>query len=157
MLGECLHTNLSGESKLLELSLHSALRTLLAYGIECSVSLEELVAYFTGPTYVGDTIGLSDVLSNELLLLHEVAEICILKKMSYSITQDTILKAYPNTYYAHLVAMNIELSEAERRGKRDWVEKRCRDLESYLEDPYLPSNLEAFVHELISKYCRRSS
>ena len=30
-------------------------------------------------------------------------------------------------------------------------------LESYLEDPYLPSNLEAYVHELISKYCRRSS
>lgn len=81
MLGECLHTNLSGESKLLELSLHSALRTLLAYGIECSVSLEELVAHFTRPTYMGDTIGLSDVLSNELLLLHEVAEMRILKKM----------------------------------------------------------------------------
>jgi hypothetical protein len=60
---------------------------LLKYGIQCNVSFEELLTYLEAPSYEDDTIKLNEILSDELLFLHEVAEICFLKKMGYTITK----------------------------------------------------------------------
>lgn len=124
-----------------------------AYGIDCDLSCEELLDYLSGPTYEEDTIGLEEVFSNELLLLHEVAEACILKSMGYGIGRDTVMEARQHTYSAHLRAMDIELSEALKGKNLKHIRRRCRDLNSYLSDPYLPSSLVDKVHELIFKYC----
>ena len=137
--------------------LTSVLGVLLRYGVQCNVSFEELLAYLEGPSYEDDTTQLNDILSDELLLLHEVAEICFLKRMGYIISKNTIMEAYPDTYRAHLEALDLELAEAKRLGKYDWIMRRCRDLASYLNDPYLPSSLEAFVCKLISLYCSKLS
>jgi len=126
------------------------------HGIQCNVSLEELLAYLSGPSYEDDRTSLNKILEEELLLLHEVVEICFLKNMSYKINEATIQYAYPDTYRAHLEAMSIELDEAKRIGRISWVEKRCRDLEEYLDDPHLPRNLEPLVHMLINSYCSRT-
>ena len=129
------------------------LELLSGYGIQCSVSSEELLTYFSSPTYENDTVDLDEVLSNELLLLHEVAEICFLKGMGYTITRNIVVEAYPNTYYAHLKALDIELVEAEKRDIREWISRRCKDLESYLTDPQLPQDLESLIHKLINRFC----
>jgi len=93
------------------------------------------------------------VLSSDILMLHEVAEICILKSMGYSIDENTIIRAYSDTYRAHLEALRIELREAREEGLNGWVEVRCRDLQTYLEDPYLPKSLEEVVRGLIEDLC----
>ncbi|MEB3778904.1 MAG: hypothetical protein GSR85_01535 [Desulfurococcales archaeon] len=77
-----------------------------------------------------------------------------MKKMSHKISSNTIMGTYPDTYLAHLKAIEIELSEAKRRRLYGWVKKRCKDLKSYLDDPHLPSNLESLVHELIGRFCK---
>ena len=136
--------------------LASVLGILLRYGVQCNVSFEELLAYLEGPSYEDDTIQLNDILSDELLLLHEVAEICFLKRMGYIISQNTIMEAYPDTYRVHLEALNIELAEAEKLGRYNWITRRCKDLTSYLNDPNLPSNLEVLVYKLISRYCSKT-
>ena len=64
--------------------------------------------------------------------MHKAVEICFLKKMDCSITQNTVIEAYLYTYYVHLETLDIELAEAEKQGKQDWIEKRCKDLESWL-------------------------
>ncbi len=79
-----------------------------------------------------------------------------MKKMDYKIPQNVLMRAYPYTYQAHLEALNIELSEAENRGKYEWINRRCKDLASYLIYPKLPSNLESLVHRLISRYCDKT-
>jgi len=124
-----------------------------AYGINCDLSCGELLDYLVGPTYEEDTVGAEEVLSDELLLLHEVAEACILKSMGYGIGKDTVKEAHQHMYSAHLRAMDIELSEALKRKNLKHIRRRCRDLNSYLSDPYLPSSLVDKVHELIFKYC----
>jgi len=134
----------------------SVLGLLKRYGLGCTVSREELLVYLQAPSYEDNSVDTDTVLSNELLLLHEVAEICLLKKMGHEITQSTIMEVYPDTYRAHLEALRIELNEAMRRGRHDWIRERCRDLESYLGDPNLPAGLERTVHELINEFCTGS-
>ncbi len=144
------------QCRVLESRLVSILSLLLKYGVQCNVSSGELLTYLQSPTYESNAVKLEEILNNELLLLHEVAEICFLKRMGHTISRDIIINAYPDTYYAHLTAMDIELAEAERQGKQDWITRRCKDLEGYLNDPYLPTSLEALVYKLINKYCNEN-
>ncbi|OWJ54914.1 hypothetical protein Pdsh_04200 [Pyrodictium delaneyi] len=135
------------------MDLREVLERLREYGLRCSVSPEELLAYIQGPSYEDDRVTQEEILGEELLLLHEAAEICILKNMGYRITRGTVVEAYPDTYRAHLIALGIELAEAERLGRLDWIARRCRDLASYFDDPHLPSGMEDAVSQLISRYC----
>ena len=137
------------------MELSGILGVLEKYGIQCSVSLKELLAYLEAPSYEEDSIQVDDIFGNELLLLHEVAEICLLKKMGYRISRSVIMEAYPDTYQAHLEALNIELAEAENRGEYGWIIARCESLSSYLEDPYLPPSLKPNVYKLIGRYCNK--
>jgi len=140
-----------------------ALDRLSRYGVVCSIGVDELLAYLRGPTYSGDRTPAEAVLSSDILMLHEVAEICILKSMGYSIDENTVLRAYPDTYRVHLEALRVELREAFEEGLNEWVEARCRDLQTYLKDPHLPKSLEGVVRSLIEDFCsgqvagRRSS
>ncbi len=54
----------------------------------------ELVEYMQGLTYEEDEIGLDEVLGNDLLLLHETVEICMLKQLGYKIDGGTVIRAY---------------------------------------------------------------
>ncbi len=141
-------------AEVLKKGLLEALSALRSYGLSCSASVEELVEYLSGPSYEDDRIGLSEIASNPLLLLHEVAEMCVLKSMGYTIDRETVVRAYPDTYRAHLLAMEIELLEATRLGDRNYVARRCADLESYLSDPALPSNCVEIVKRLMDRFCR---
>ncbi len=124
-----------------------------AYGIDCDLSCGELLDYLSGSIYEEDTVGVEEVFSNEILLLHEVAEACILKSMRYGVGWETVMEAYPHTYSVHLKAMDVELSEALKRGNLEHVRRRCVDLHSYLSDSYLLGDLVSMVSEPIVKYC----
>ncbi len=60
-----------------------ALETPQQYRLECSISLSGLLAYLDSPNYEDDTVEAREILGSELLLLHELTEICILKSMRY--------------------------------------------------------------------------
>ncbi len=139
----------------MNLGLNKILGILLKQKIKCRISDGELLEYLKAPTYEKDLIQLNEILNEELLLLHEVAEVCILKNMGYGISKNIFKEAYPDTYKAHLEALNIELAEAERQSRLDWIDKRCKDLFTYLSDPYLPSNFKDFIHKLTLRYCNR--
>ncbi|WFO74891.1 hypothetical protein J4526_07415 [Desulfurococcaceae archaeon MEX13E-LK6-19] len=122
-------------------------------GLDCSVSLKEFMTYINALTYEDEKTSIDDILGNEFLILHEVAEICFLKNMGYKIDEKVILNAYPRTYEAHLKAMEIELKEAQKKGSIEWIEKRCKDLESYWEDPMLPLHLRPLLTRLMKTFC----
>ena len=87
---------------MMTIKLGDTLGILAKHGIRCSVSLRELLIYLRAPSYEEDSIKLDDILSNELLLLHEIAEICLLKRMGYTISSYITIEAYLNTYHAPL-------------------------------------------------------
>lgn len=113
-------------------------------------TVKELLTYLSAQTYEEDRLRAEDIVRNEYLMLHELVEIAVLKRMGWEITRDVIVRAYPDTYKAHLVAMRAELEFARRRGDRAWLARRLRDLKSYLSDPYLPRELIGEVRRLIS-------
>ncbi len=123
------------------------------YRIRCSLTPNELLTYITAPTYEEDKIAPKEILSNDLLLLHGVAEACELKGIGHEISEDIFIRAYPDTYRAHLAAMRVEMEEARRKGLINHVRRRCVDLSSYLEDPHLPRDLRAEVWELMREFC----
>ncbi len=125
---------------------------LASLGFECKVSPKELLTYLEAPTYESEATPLEEVLENRYLLIHELVEVTLLKQRGYVIDRNVVRHAYPYTYEAHLEAMDVELSLALREGDMAWVERRVRDLRSYLEDPLLPSGLAGRVKLLIEKY-----
>ena len=56
------------------------------YSIPCRVDADELLVYLNAESYEEDTTSIDEILGNELLLFHELVEICILKSMGYRIT-----------------------------------------------------------------------
>ena len=112
------------------------------------------MSYLTAESYEKDRISLEQILKNDLYLLHEISEACIIKKLGYKLNRDIIMKAYPKTYEAHLKAMEIELEEALNRVFIQHLKQRYKDLHSYLEDPLLPNHLKPLVLKLINKYCK---
>lgn len=97
----------------IEAKIQETTRTLkqLRYASEF-VSPREFYDYMTGETPTGDVITLNDVLQNEFFMVHEVVEICELKKMNVPIDQHTVMRFYPKVYEAHLTALDLELTYA---------------------------------------------
>ncbi|ABL78738.1 hypothetical protein Tpen_1341 [Thermofilum pendens Hrk 5] len=121
-------------------------------GFDCDVSPEEFAAYMEADTYTGDRAGLWGVVGNRYLLIHELAEISALKRMGYRVDRGVLRRAYPDSYRAHLEAMDVELRVAAEEGDLGWVEARLRDLAGYLSDPLLPEGLAEEVGRLLRKY-----
>ena len=124
------------------------------YGLDCDLSYSELISYLTAESYERDKVSVEQILKSDLYLIHEVSEACIIKRLGYKLNREVILRAYPKTYEAHLKAMEIELKEALDRGFIQHLRQRCKDLNSYLEDPLLPRNLKPLVFKLTNKYCK---
>ncbi len=81
-------------------------------------------------SYEEDTISIDEILGNELLLFHELVEICILKSMDYRITLFIFKEAYPDSYKAYIEAMRGELENVKTIGEVEWINRRCIDLKA---------------------------
>lgn len=137
----------------MEAKIREATRTLelLGYAAE-RISSREFSDYMTGETPTGDTITLEDVLKSEFFMLHEVAEICELKKMNVPIDKNTVMKLYPKVYEAHLTALDLELTYALDKKDFERFKRRFSDFSSQLDDPYLPPEFSHLKEELAPRH-----
>jgi len=62
-------------------------------------------------------------------------------------------EAYPDSYKAHIEAMREELEKAKINGEVEWINRRCIDLKSYLDDPLLPKDMAPVIKSIIKEYC----
>ena len=112
----------------------------------------ELLEYLTGPTATGDETTLDEILGSRYLMLHEAVEILELKRRGIPIDDRTIMDHPVETYEAHLRATEVELSLAEGEDDRRWLERRLRDVESWLRDPNLPPHLRPYCEGLLRRF-----
>ncbi len=122
------------------------------FGFDGCVSAEEIVEYLNADSYEDDLFALRDIVKNEYLLLHEIVEVCCIKKRGVKISKYVILKNPGLVYECHLKAIDRELEYAKENGDFEWISKRAKDIKSYLEDPFLPENLRDEVKRLIEKW-----
>jgi len=119
------------------------------------VSAKEFYDYMNGEIFSEDTTTLKDVLGNEYLMVHELAEMSELKRMGRTIDTRVIVDS-PKTviYEAHLKAMEVELEYA--IFKKDYFMAKVRikqHKESVLnDDPNLPEKLRPRAEEILRKF-----
>lgn len=120
-----------------------------------NISAKEFHDYMTGEIFSEDTTTLRDVLDNEYLMIHEVAEINELKKMGRIINKRVIVES-PKTviYEAHFRAIELELNYALFKKDYFWVKMRLKaHKDSVLEnDPNLPRTLRPRGEEILEKF-----
>ncbi|RLG84660.1 MAG: hypothetical protein DRO40_00505 [Thermoprotei archaeon] len=121
-------------------------------GINCNADPNEFITYLTAASYEADSFTIKDILDNKYLLIHELIEITILKNKGYSINKEIFKKAFPDSYEAHLDAIDLELHVAFKNEDFDWVRRRINDLRTYLNDPLLPIHLIDKVKNIINRY-----
>jgi hypothetical protein len=119
------------------------------------VSAKEFHDYMTSPIFSEDPTTLRDVLGNEYIMMHELAEIMELKKIGRKIDRNVIMETPRIPFYtAHFNAMETELKYALHRGDTFWAKIRLRQhKESVLkDDPNLPEELRPRAKEIYDKY-----
>lgn len=111
----------------------------------------------TGEIFSEGTTTLADVLGNDYLMIHEVAEINELKNMGRTIDRRVIVDS-PKTmiYDAHLTALEKELEYALHGKDYAWVKIRLRQhKESLLEDdPNLPKQMRPRAESICEKFSK---
>jgi len=137
----------------IDTKIKEATRILKQLGYESEhISAEEFYDYMTGETPTGDVITLNDVLVNEFLMIHEVAEISELKKMGIPINKQTVMSFHPKVYKAHFTATEYELNHALNKKDYAWLEFRLNHAKDWLEDDYLPKELAPRCKSIIKKF-----
>jgi len=119
------------------------------------VSAQEFHDYMTGEIFSEDPTTLADVLGNEYIMVHELAEMSELKKIGRTIDKRVIVDS-PKTviYEAHFKAMELELQYAMFKKDYYWAKFRLKQhKESVLEDdPNLPESLRPRGEEILHKF-----
>jgi hypothetical protein len=121
------------------------------------VSAKEFFDYMTGEIFSDDPTTLQDVLNNEYVMIHELAEIGELKKIGRKIDKHVIMETPKIPFYtAHFNAMETELKYALYKRDTYWAKIRLRQhKESVLDDdPNLPEELRPRSEEIYEKYRR---
>lgn len=121
-------------------------------GINCNANPSEFITYLTATKHETDSFTTREILDNKYLLIHELIEITMLKRKGYIIDKNVFKKAFPDSYEAHLDAIDLELYIASSEGDLGWIKKRINDLRTSLDDPLLPIHLIDKVKNIINKY-----
>lgn len=123
--------------------------------IAANVSPGEFYDYMTGEIFSEDTTTLRDVLGNQFLMVHELAEISELKKMGRAIDKRVIMESPKTTIYeAHFIAMDLELKYALYEEDYFWIKVRLKQhKESVLkDDSNLPETLRPRGEGIFRKF-----
>jgi len=98
-------------------------------GINVDATADQLWQWFETELPGGDAEELGGVVSNSMLVIHELVEIDEVLKMGLDITRDVIVKNPEKIDTAHLRAAQVELTVARALGEVDHIRDRCADIE----------------------------
>ncbi len=115
---------------------------------------QEFYDYLTGETFTGDRITLRQILGNEYLMLHEVVEVCELKRLGVAIDKDTTMTADKTKIYsAHLAAMDFELGYSLLLEDYYWLRHRLgHHFKMVKKDEHLPDSLKARAKKILDDF-----
>ncbi|MDH3365436.1 MAG: hypothetical protein OEM29_05480 [Thermoplasmata archaeon] len=126
-------------------AVEEARRLLKSHGYECATTTEDLVCWFEADTPFEGDPGLDEILTNPLIVAHELVEIENVKRMGLSLTKDVILENLEKVDDAHLKATEIELELAASTKALRHIRNRLKNIEMWSEDATVtPENKEKY-------------
>ena len=133
-------------------------RVLLArHGYACETSAEELKRYTETDTFYPSAISWDEILSDPLIVAHELIEIAELRKMGLKITKDVVVENLEQVYRAHLRAGEVEMEIAQRMGAYEHLRDRLQAVENWVDDPLVPQALKPAYAALFERVRRALS
>ncbi len=100
----------------IERAIRRASAILRQRGYTSGATAADLQAWFEAPTVFPDTIGLDEVLRDNLLLIRELVEITEAKRLGVGITEDVFFRHHAEIERCHRRAMKVELALARESG-----------------------------------------
>jgi hypothetical protein len=127
----------------IERAVSEGLKTLRSHGRSCDVSAADLECWFRADTPYPD-IGIEDIIRNPVLVVHEIVEIDVVKKMGLDIgKKDVIISNLELVDRAHLEAAQIEIEIAYATKNRAHLAERIRDIANWSKDPIVEPEMRA--------------
>jgi hypothetical protein len=140
----------------IEIRISEATKALKKFGYDAAdVSANEFYDYMTGEIFSNDPTTLRDVLNNEYIMIHELAEISELKRIGRKIDKHVIMETPKIPFYtAHFNAMETELKYALYKRDTYWAKIRLQQHKESVvdDDPNLPKELLPRAKEIYEKY-----
>ncbi|MCW4021017.1 MAG: hypothetical protein NWF14_07320 [Candidatus Bathyarchaeota archaeon] len=133
----------------------ATVKRLEALGYEAeNLSAKEFHDWMTREIFSEGMTTLRDVLDNEYLMMHEVAEISELKKTGRKIDKRVIVESPKEVIYkAHFFAQELEMDYALMKKDYSWVKTRLRDHKKVLcDDPNLPDEMRPVAQTIYDKF-----
>lgn len=116
------------------------------------ITANELLDYFKGDTPSGDTITLEMVLDSKWLLIHEIVELSELKKEGFEINSDILFTNPKEVFEAHLIATEWEIHFANKENDHQWIKRRRKDIQNWLDDSSLNEELKTRCIKLLQMF-----
>jgi hypothetical protein len=108
-------------------------KRLSEFDYPCNITADDLIRYFQTDTFYPD-LGLSGILDNDWLVLHELVELQEIKRMGFRITKQFALRYNAEIENAHLKATEIECKIAFMAGDIAHLKKRLRHIKMWSRD-----------------------
>jgi len=118
--------------------------------VEVEVSSADLVRWFAAETPYPD-LSLAAVLRRPLLVVHELVEIDVVKRMGLRLTARVILENMKAVDAAHLRAAEVEMDLAVALGKWAHLRYRLPHMRGWCEDPLVTPSLRSRYRRLYAR------
>jgi hypothetical protein len=120
-------------------------------GINVDVTADQLWDWFETDLPVADNEELGEIITNSLLVIHELVEIDEVLKMGLTITKDVIVKNPDRVDTAHLKAAKVELMVAKAIGETDHIGEMCTAIEKWCVDKTVSEANKVEYRKLLSE------
>ncbi|RLF00760.1 MAG: hypothetical protein DRJ59_06930 [Thermoprotei archaeon] len=134
--------------KLCIIRLKHLLNLLEKYGYSCKLTINDIEIWFSAPTFYPNII--PDV-ELDALLLHEIIELCEIKKMKIPLTHDIFIKYSNEVELAHAISLRIQLPIAMDFKWKKFIRTYAKLIREYLNED-LPEHIRNTYRKILNEY-----
>ena len=124
------------------------LSVLKKYGYSCKLTIYDIETWFSAPTLYPNII--PDV-ELDALLLHEIIELCEIKKMKIPLTHDIFIKYSNEVELAHAISLRIQLPITIDFKWKKFIRTYAKLIKEYLNED-LPEHIKSIYYKVLNEY-----
>ena len=133
----------------IQAAVDKAKELMLDFGLDVDATAEDLIDWFDTELPIPD-ITLGEVVTDPLLVVHELVEIDQMLKMGFALAKDVIMKNPEEVDDAHLKAAAVEMKIAHSIGAAEHLRDRIKDMEKWCVDKALSESRRADYRRLLT-------
>jgi len=118
------------------------------YNYDCKLTVNDIEIWFSAPTLYFNVVPKIEL---DALLLHEIIELCEVKKMKIPLTHDIFIKYPIEIELAHALSLKVQLPIAIDFKWRKFIKTYIELIEEYLNED-LPEHIKNIYYKILDEY-----